>query len=213
MADEKIRIPRKVTTLDDCPIPLREFFDQGDDGAFHLRLDGDEPDDDAKSKLAEFRENNRKLNAKVADLEARLASGDADAKAQNLEAELARTREQLADSRLAAAVDVAFLQANGRPEAREFVLGRARAAGFEVGSDGAITNTSAHSRTAPGSPLTLGEWMAGELIESAFAFAPSHGSGARPSGPPGPRPVVDRSDPLAVGKNLEAIAQGRADVR
>ena len=61
-------------TVDDVvelPGPLREFYAKGDDGKFHLDMDGDSP------KLAEFRNSNRALNTAKTDLESQLAAAKA----------------------------------------------------------------------------------------------------------------------------------------
>jgi len=58
-----------IDNLNDVPAPLQEHYKQTTDGKFALVLDGDPPPGFVKAeKLAEFRANNRKLNAANVEL-------------------------------------------------------------------------------------------------------------------------------------------------
>lgn len=62
--------------LEEAPGPLRLFYKKTGDGKFALDIEGEPPGFVPASKLDEFRENNRKLNAAVTELDAKLAAAE-----------------------------------------------------------------------------------------------------------------------------------------
>ena len=180
--------------------------------------------EEREAKLSEFRDNGRgrekkltevlaenaALKAQVAEAEGVLPAATekltaAETKAAELAAALDTERAAHASTRFANLVSFEVLKAGARPEAVPYFIERAKE-GFEL-KDGQLT-AKAISGVTPG---TLAEWVAGEALSSAFAFRPSTGGGARPAtgGAVAPRLVVGR-DPVSVGQNLQAIAEGKA---
>jgi hypothetical protein len=157
-------------------------YTRGEDGKFHLVLDGDPP------KLAEFRDNNVKL-MRERDLLKGQAEADKATLAElaatkpdvsKLEADLAAERRAHAATQLKHVVTTEFLRTGGRSSAIDFMAAEA-AKTFAV-EDGKVT-TKEFSTTNPSEPLTVEEWMAKQLMTSDFAFQPSRGGGARGSAP------------------------------
>jgi hypothetical protein len=189
------------------------------DGRYVVDLEGDPPGYVAAAKLDEFREHNRRLNGEVSDLQVRLkayegidpvAARAALATNGNDAQRIADLEAALAAQQLDHAIGSAFLAMGGRADAREFIVGRAKADGFTV-TDGRAT-TAAASVTNPGQPMTIDEWLQGQFTTAAFAFKPSTGGGADNSGSRHAARRVIASDPLTVGKHLEDLAAGRVTV-
>ena len=214
----EIRIPRIVKDLADCPVPLRDYFDQTPEG-YRLRLDGDDPD---AVKLAEFRDNNRSLNAAKAELEAKLATmttelesirgkaatGDeAATKLQALQQQLDQERQTHRQTRLAAVVASAFLAKGGEAKAVDYIAQKAASVFTVDDKTGQLVTTQVG---ADGARVTLDTWLA--QADLAFTYRPSRGGGANPvahTNTPAAPPKVSRFDTKAVGAHLEAIAAGR----
>lgn len=176
-------------TIDDiveAPGPLRSEYEKGTDGKFHLKIDG-HPD---TTKLAEFRTTNvtlmRERDALKAQYEgidpvaakaaiAKVAAGDApDVVAMKLELETEKSRTAAAQAKaddlvFRQAISSAFLATGGRPEAVDYIVGKAP---FVVGADGVLQPKP--GEIAP----TVEEWLVTQLQASAFAFHPSAGGGA-----------------------------------
>lgn len=227
---EPVKLRRTVESLDaiDQPV-LKVFYQPGEDGKFYLGLDGDDP------KLEEFRTNNRSLNNRVADLEAKLktydgiddpaaardalekvktlatAGDDATKKAADLEQQLQTEREAHRATKRQALVTAAFMAHGGEPKAADYVTSLA-ATTFTVNGDGKLTTTA---RDAEGHPLTVERWLNVQQRERPFLFKPSKGGGAATNGHggPPPKPSISRDDPLAFGQHVEAIAAGKMVVR
>jgi hypothetical protein len=236
MADT-LRIKAHVDTLDEVPGPWRLGYVQGEDGKFHLQVDGVPLGFAPKEKVDEYRDNNRALNQSKTDLEATVAAvtGERDKYAADLAAVVAERdvlksrpdattqvtalEQQLVSEKAAhdatrfkALVGGELLRAGGRVEAVDFLIEQARKT-FTMGADGQLTTTQ-FSATHPGVLLPLSEWIAGQMTASAFAFKPSRGGGATGrNGDPPAKPFVDKNDPLAVGRNLQNIVDGTVDVR
>ena len=119
----------------EVPGPMREFYEKGADGKYHVSLDGESP------KLAEFRNRNIELmkqaeadKAKLADL---MARPDVTTQAAELEAQLAAERSAHAATQLKHIVTTEFLRAGGRSSAVDF-MADAAAKVFAV-EDGKVT--------------------------------------------------------------------------
>lgn len=206
-----------IDALVQVPGPLREFYAPGDDGKFHLSVDGEQP------KVAEFRQNNINLmrerdalraeaeadKAKLAEL---LAKPDGATQAAKLEADLAAERAAHASTRLRHIVTSEFLSAGGRASAVDFIAAEAEKV-FAL-EDGKVT-TKEFSPANPAAPLSIEEWMRKQMLEKEYVFQPSRGGGAAPRGGPvtrfGERPsqkVLKDPTPQALGANAAAIARG-----
>ena len=222
MSNKVPPIPRVIAKLDDAPVPLRPFFEERQDG-WHLRLD-----DPEAGKLAEFRDSNRALNAKLTAAEERLKEfegidpvaarealaqvGNAPEQARKLTeltAQLEREQQAHRAARLSHAVGFEFLGAGGEPGALEFIVAKAEKAGFRINEKGDVV-TDAASEANPAAKLTLGEWMQGLTKSAHWAFRKSRGGGAATTaiGAPSSKPTVSRHDVEAVGRHLADIASG-----
>jgi hypothetical protein len=121
----------------------------------------------------------------------------------------ARERDAL---QLAGVIGDAFAKAGGRTDAKDYITGKA-ASVFKV-VDGKI-GTDAFSADKPGEPLSIAEWITKMTKESAFAFQPSSGSGAAPSGGGGGRTypagtvVLRDPSPQDLGKHAKDIRDGK----
>jgi len=85
-------------------------------------------------------------------------------------------------------------------------LGRA----FRVFNDDGVAidgDKQLYSKKNPMQPLSMDEWGELQLTEAPHLFAASGGGGARP-GPGGAGRRTISTDPLEVGRNLEAVAKG-----
>lgn len=214
-----------IASLNDVPAPLREHYTAKEGGGFALALDG-HPDSE---RLPEFRDRNTQLLKQLAQFEgldataarAALAKAkDTDPKVAELEAALAAERaartaaEATAGaSVLKAAVTAAFTKAGGRPKAAEFITSKA-AEVFNV-VNGNVTTTT-YSSARPGELLNLDEWIVLQAAEHDFAFAPSSGGGARPSGGghgPTDQSVLVNPSPADLGRFAADIAAGRKRIQ
>src|SRR5450759_806351 len=164
--------------------PLREFYEQGPDGKFHLSMDND-------PKLGEFRQNNVNLmrerdalkaqadadKTKLAEL---LVKPDNSKQAADLEAQLAAERSAHAATQLKHIVTTEFLRVGGRASAVEFVA--VEAAKVFAMEDGKVMTVTAKefSPTNPAEPLSIEEWMQKQMTEKDYVFQPSRGGGASP---------------------------------
>jgi hypothetical protein len=192
--------------------------------------------DDAK--LAEFRENNIKLNKELEDLKKRFEGIDPDAvKAQaaeldtlrkskpdetrikQLETELATEKAGRADVQKRAdglmfdvVVGDALSKAGLRPEARGYMTSQA-AEHLEV-KDGKIVGKTFDPEN-PGIRLTLERFIALQVKSSAFAFHASAGSGANPAR--GNSSTTNAKElrnptPQQLGEHADAIRRGTMKV-
>jgi hypothetical protein len=234
-----------VERLEDVEPPVRPYY-QSHWGKFHLSLDG-APHGyvsvnelaAAQAKVGEFRTNNIQLareldtlrplaqrfegldpdvaRAAILELETlrRQPSEDEAARVADLEARLSAAESVAASTTLRSTVAEAFSKAGGRPEALDFIVSKA-AAVFTV-ENGALTPAT-FSPERPGERLSLHEFMAQQVKEASFAFAPSSGGGASGSGGfsahagVGIREVVDPT-PQQLGQIGAAIKAGTVRVR
>lgn len=135
--------------------------------------------------------------------------GDRDQKIQHLTGLL--TSEKVDNSAVAAVNSIASIAEGARSD----VLGRARGV-WSLDDDGNMVAIAdgAPLYGADGKALTIGEWAASLVEEAPHLFMPAKGGGGgrggdeRPSaGRPG---QVDRTNPIEMGRNLEAIAKGES---
>jgi hypothetical protein len=175
--------------------PLRDFYSKGEDGKFHLSVDGE------SSKLAEFRNKNIELMKEMDELrplKARFEGIDPDAakaalansanlerihtefktksvaERDKLESDLATEKTAHAATKFKNATTVEFLKSGGRESAVDFIAAEAAKV---FATDG---TTKELSTINPGVPLTVAEWMKQQVVVSDFAFNPSRGGGAGP---------------------------------
>ena len=208
-------------TLDDIHEvigPLRDFYEKGPDGKFHLSMEGDPP------KLAEFRSRNIDLmktnealkaqaevdKAKLAEL---LAKPDNSKQATELEAQLAAERSAHSATQLKHLVTTEFLRSGGRASAVDFMA--AEASKVFAMEDGKVTSKE-FSATNPAEPLSIEEFMLKQSRTADWLFLPSNGGGARPSstkfGARSNQKVLKNPTPQQLGANASAIAKGEVKV-
>jgi len=230
-------LPYFVESLDPGQPALQEKYRRG-----YVRRDVDHPAvkeaQEAKARLADYRENNRALNSLKQELEAKLkayegidpvehralterlkeleaeaaAANQSQARAAEAEAALQSERAAHAETRIRGEVSAAFLAIGGRPEAADYIVSKASEE-FSVDAAGRVTSRE-YSKTDPSGKLTVAEWLTGQLTSSAFAFQPSRGGGASPSsGRPGGAVRTISRDPLEFGRHVEEIAQGTVIVQ
>lgn len=206
-----------IDRLDEAPMPLRPFFEERD-GKHHMRFEGDVPGWVKSEKLDEFRTNNKVLHARVEELTTQLKAFDGidpvKAKQAPDPAVVTRLEAERDDALLRAAVLPMFLGQGGLPDTAigDVITNEAKKT-FQV-KDGQLNSTQ-QSTTNPGQPLTLDEWMTAQLTTRAWAFRGSKGGGAANGANHGPHPattVIDKHDALSFGRNLDAIAAGKARV-
>jgi len=227
-----VKIKPVINALTDVSVALRDLYAKREDGKFVLNLEGDPPGYVTADKLDEFRNNNRSLNAKTAELETKLrafdgidpeeykglkARPDLTPRVSELETQLATEKAARAATQLSAdqlvfksKVGDVFLHVGGRPEALDYILPKA-AAVFSL-KDGQLATTE-FSGNRPGEPLSIDEWMISQTLTSAFAFKPSSGGGA---GDKTDRRTTEGTKVIGVaeiGENIEAIAKGKVTVQ
>ena len=217
-----------IDDLDDVPRLLRQDYEQGADGRYHLVLDGKHPD---SVKVAEFRENNvqllkelQELRPDAADVEqmrAKLATFDgvdpdeyrvlkARPDAAKLEAELAAERAAHQQTQFKTVITTEFLRQGGRESAVDFMVAEAAK---RFAPDGTTTETSTKN---PGVPLTVEEWVQLQSRTQDFAFKPSRGGGAPPRrstlGAHMQQNELRDPTPQELGSHASEIASGRIKV-
>jgi hypothetical protein len=140
-----------------------------------------------------------------------------------LEGELTQERaarteaEQKADkSRVRDAVRGSALAAGALPAALEILLDRAVST-FTIDGDSVRAKSGTFSPTRPGEPLTVEEWLVGEMKTSAFLFKPSGGGGAGEHRPGGGgsgdgKTVLKNPTAQQLGEHAAAIRQGTVRV-
>jgi hypothetical protein len=219
-----------IDTLVEVPGPLRDLYIKGNDGKFHLALDG-HPD---TARLAEFRNNNITLTRERDALTARLAPFDGiepDAAKAALakvaageDADVVKLKLQLAESQSATAaatqkaealahrqaVSAAWLAAGGRPEAVDLIADKVP---FTL-VDGVLKPKDGES-----SP-TIQEWLLDQAAgANSYLFHKNTGGGASGS-KPAALALRGRADvrilrnpsPAELGAASADIAAGRAKV-
>lgn len=214
-------IPVKMTIdkLEDVAEPLREHY-AADKGKFTLLLQGEHP------KVTEFRTTNVELARELEELrplKARLAElekAKPDARIAELEAALATekaaraTAQASADaSVLRSAIADKFLKTGGRPSALDYIVSKAREA-FTV--ENGIVVGRGFDPARPGEKLTIDSFISAEVRESDFAFLPSQGGGAHQSHGGGhtgsPKELVNPT-PQELGAHADAIRKGDVKIR
>lgn len=218
-----LKLKHVIDSLTDVPGPVREYYAPTIDGKFALGVDNSEFRDRNVALLKEVEEL-RPLKAKYegVDLEeykalkAKAAAGDPDALVA-LKLELAtekgkaaaatRERDALAHRQ---AVSAAFVAAGGRPEAVDYIVGKAP---FTV-VDGELKPKDGES-----SP-TINEWLLDQAAgANAFAFQKNTGGGST-GGKPSALALGARSNvrilrnptPAELGANANDIAAGKVKV-
>lgn len=217
------KLKHVIDTLTDVPGPVREYYAPTPDGKFALAVDVSEFRDRNVALLKEVEEL-RPLKTKYegvdleeyAALKAKAAAGEPDALVA-LKLELATEKGKAAAALAKAdalvhrqAVSAAFLAAGGRPEAVDFIVGKAP---FTV-VDGELKPKEGES-----SP-TITEWLLDQASgPHAFAFHPNKGGdalGAKPStlalGVRANVRVLRNPDAQALGAHSAEIAAGRVKV-
>lgn len=220
---------RTIDKLEDVAEPLREHYTP-DNGKFTLATLGEHPD---TVRLAEFRDTNIKLTkalarfdgidpAAVATDRARLAELEkAKPDARVAELETALVTERAARATLQAAADTSvlrmavgdtFLKNGGRPNALDYIVGKAREV-FDV-ENGAIVG-KVLDPARPGEKLTVDAFIVAQLKDADFAFKPSQGGGAPSrSGGGGGTSGSELRNPTAqeLGANADRIRRGELKV-
>lgn len=76
----EIKLPFRISKIREVPESAQSFYRRAEDGSLELQLDGEHPDTvklkAVEQKLAEFRDHNRSLHVKTAELETQLAAFD-----------------------------------------------------------------------------------------------------------------------------------------
>ena len=206
---------------------LRGDYVKATDGKFRLAIEGD-PLAAANAKVAEFRDNNLALQKKLATFEgiddpvaakdalAKLATGD--------DADVVKLKLKLADAESTAAaatqkhdqlvfrslVSAAFLAVGGRPEAVDYIVGKAP---FKL-VDGELQPNDAATPT-------IADWLLEQSAApaSAFVFLPNKGGGSQGANTPtlklgsgsNVRELVNPT-PQELGANAADIKTGRVKV-
>lgn len=132
-------------------------------------------------------------------------------------ANAAAERDRNAELTLSNVLGDKFVKAGGVPEAKDFIIGRAK--GVFVAENGVVRAAPTQFSTdKPGEPLGVDEWLTRMTKESAFAFKPSGGGGANPVPANGGRtidpniPVLKDPTPQQLGQHSKAISQGKMRV-
>lgn len=219
-----------IDSLNQVPGPDRDHYKRGDDGQFHLVVDG-HPD---TARLAEFRNNNVELRKTNDALAAKLAAFDGiDSEAAKAalarvaageDGDIVKLKLQLSEAQAAttaatqernalvhrSAVSAAFLAAGGRPEAVPLIVDRVPF----VLVDGEL-----RPKEGEASP-TIREWLLDQAAgANSFLFHPNRGGGAEGAKVPafalGARAdvrVLRNPTAAELGANASDIAAGRAKV-
>jgi hypothetical protein len=147
------------------------------------------------------------VQAAVKPLQEQLATGTAETAAERKRGDELTLRNVIGEK---------FTKAGGRPDAVEFIIGKAQTAfKVEAGTVKALPNK--FSAEKPGEPLGIEEWIIGLAKDNAFAFEPSQGSGAAPvkgSGS-GARPgqtILKDPTPQQLGDHSKDILAGKVRV-
>ena len=135
----------------------------------------------------------------------------ADAERQRQESDTA-----LQVSRLRSGLTTAALEGKAIKNAVSVVVDRAVDV-FEIGSDGTLKAKEGHfSADKPAEPITIAEWLTAQAKGPLnFAFETSKGGGAgEPGGgtPPSAAKQILSRDPMELGRSLEDLASGKAEL-
>jgi hypothetical protein len=182
---------------------------------------GDLDPDAARKALAAQQEQEAAIGAKkllsAADAQALIDRAVQPLAAQVATEHEARTKAEkaLLDRNVDSAIISAARTAGElNPGAEEFLVGKARAAGWTM-VDGKLVQQAngspAYSTAKPGQLRTIDEWVAEEALPQAgFAWRPSVGGAGGVPGPrlPGDPGTVDPNDKKAFEANIDAIAKG-----
>ena len=124
----------------------------------------------------------------------------------------AEAQGRAAKSVLRSTIADAFVKSGGKPQATDYIVGKAEAV-FEVDESGALKGKG-FSPIRPGQRLTVDDFIATQARESEFAFAPSGGGGAAPSRgrSTGAGAVLTNPTPQQLGAHAKEIASGATRV-
>lgn len=217
-------------SLDGLPEWESTHYQPTADGRFTLVLEEGIVELGASAKVAAFRDNNiallkenDALKAEQARLSELVAQEQPTDRVTELEAQLAQERtarasaeETMARARVRDALRLKALAAGAIPGAVDILLDRA-APFFTVTSDGeVVAKANTFSRTRPGEPMTIDDWLAEALKDLHFLFHRSSGGGASQSGRvvgtvPGVRELRDPS-PQELGRYADDIRSGAVRV-
>lgn len=134
------------------------------------------------------------------------------------EKEEATTRAD--QSTLRSTVQDFFTKAGGEPSALDYIVGKAGDV-FIVKAGSVTAKENKFSAERPGEPLSVTEWLATQVKESAFAFKSSNGGGASGGAPgggsgdglkPGQTWLTDPTMEQ-LGDNAKLIREGKVKVR
>jgi len=186
-----------IDKLEDVAAPLREHY-VPENGKFYLATHGEHP------KVTEFRATNVDLMRERDALKEKLAAAEApDVVALKLELATEKGKVAAAEAATLAlthksTVSAAFLAHGGRPEAVDFIVGKA---------------------PTDMTPEKLDEWLKDAAVskELAFTFQPSKGGsasgGAKPVlGAPAHPNVLRNPSPQELGKHAADIASGKMKI-
>jgi hypothetical protein len=221
-----------LDSLDGVPSPVKENYTQGDDGRFHLSVEGEHPD---SAKLAEFRTNNVKLLKDLAKFDgidpetvkteraelAALKNAKPNERITELETQLAAEKtaraeaeQKAATNRVRDTIQTKALALGARPNAVDIISGKAEAL-FTVVNGIVQAKPNTFSKTRPGELLTPDEWLADQAREFQFLFLPSSGGGAPTSSAAGTTSNVQElrdPRPEQLGRHADEIMAGKLRV-
>lgn len=110
------------------------------------------------------------VTAAVAPLKSQLDTAVKETAAERIRADQSVLRSQVSEK---------FLKAGGKPNAIDFILGKAQES-FQVEGGAVKALPNKFSSDRPGDALGLDEWLVGAARENDFAFETSGGTGAAP---------------------------------
>jgi len=137
----------------------------------------------------------------------------------SMKASSAADRKRADDATLRQTISEHFTKAGGIPSALDFIVTKASSV-FQVESGAVKAQANRFSSEKPGDPLTVEEWLKGQVKESDFAFKLSNGGGADPlrtggGGGGGLKPgqiLLKDPTPQQLGQHADAIRKGTMKV-
>lgn len=259
-------LKRSLTSLDDVDEAFHDLYEKQSDGSYQLQVEGDDRDD----KLAEFRKNNRTLNAELEKLKKKLKdelepfeglSAEDVERYKQLQEELREKEEKdlLKEGKLQEIIDRRIAEATkghaGEVESRDATIQKLTGRLGQLQIDSAITKAIEATGLKPrqgalddimrraretwrvndqgeieprdpsgnlrlgsdGQRISVEDYVKADLAESAahlFEAATGGGAGGgKAGGGPDGKLVIDRNDPIAMGKHADKIASGEAVVQ
>ena len=228
-----------INDLVEVPGPLRDLYTKTADGKFILAVEG-HPD---AAKLSEFRNNNLALLREVEELrplktkfegidpeavkadrlkltELEKTKPEESRRLTELEAELAAEKTARASAQgkadrglLRDTLRSKALAAGVLPAALDICLDKAEPV-FAVVNETVQARPNTFSKSRPGEPLSIDEWLTGAMKEFSFLFAASVGGGADPKrgGGAGGAKELRNPSPAQLGEHAKAISRGELKV-